>query len=70
MVIPSVDSNSRGAKSMVILPIKPRSFTVVGNFKIWSLPTPTNLIAQIVLLPSDYCSITEFSSLKLVTDGK
>ncbi len=34
MVISFINGNSRGCQSTVILPLKPCSFDVIGNFKI------------------------------------
>jgi hypothetical protein len=36
-VIPFINSNIRGCQGTVILPLKPRSFDGIGNFKILEL---------------------------------
>jgi len=44
MVLPFINGNSRGCQSTVILPLKPRSFDGISNFKILDLPYEKMLI--------------------------
>ncbi len=43
----TVNGNSRGCQGTVILPLKPRSFDGISNFKILDLPYETKLILSL-----------------------